>query len=101
MRSHGFPKIYPAVKGKDSVYEGIEWLKTYDIIVHPRCKHMIDELTLYSYKVDKDTEKILPKLVDEDNHLIDALRYALEGQRRTEKQTQTKKASPIPTKSFF
>jgi phage terminase large subunit len=28
MRKHGFPKIMAAVKGKDSVNEGIEWLKS-------------------------------------------------------------------------
>lgn len=101
MRSHGYPKIYAAIKGKDSVYEGVEWLKSYEIIVHPRCKHMIDELSLYSYKVDKQTEKILPVLEDSFNHEIDCLRYSLEGQRRAEKQTKTKTATPLPTKSFF
>lgn len=101
LRKNGFPKIYSAIKGKDSVYEGIEWLKSYDIIVHPRCKHMIDELSLYSYKIDKQTEKVLPVIVDEYSHLVDSLRYALEGNRRAEKQTRTKTANPIPTKSFF
>ena len=46
MRKHGFPKITAAVKGANSVSEGIEWLKSYDIVVHPRCQHMIDELSL-------------------------------------------------------
>lgn len=82
MRKNGFPKIMPSVKGKDSVEEGIEWLKTYDIIVHPRCKHTIDELTLYSYKVDPLTDEILPILKDKDNHVIDAIRYACESTRR-------------------
>jgi len=95
MRQHGFPKILPAVKGQRSVEEGIEWLKSYDIVVHPRCKHTIDELTHYSYKRDSLTDKILPVLEDKKNHVIDALRYALEGVRRT----QTKKVDyrPIPT----
>lgn len=82
LRKHGFPKITGAVKGAGSVDEGVEFLKSYNIVVHPRCTHLIDELTLYSYKVDKATEKVLPILVDASNHLIDALRYALEGMRR-------------------
>lgn len=82
MKSHGFPKIYPAIKGPKSVEDGIEFLKSYDIIIHPRCKHTIDELTHYSYKVDKYTDKILPLLEDKNNHVIDALRYACEGTRR-------------------
>ena len=95
MRRNGFPKITSAVKGPKSVEEGIEWLKTYDIIVHPRCKHTIDELTLYSYKTDPLTGKVLPILEDKSNHVIDALRYACEGMRRTvQKQV---KIDALPT----
>lgn len=82
MQKHGFPKIFPAVKGPGSLEDGIEWLKSFDIIVHPRCRHTIDELTMYSYKVDKLTGKVLPLLEDKNNHVIDALRYACEGARR-------------------
>ena len=82
MQKNGFPKIMRAVKGANSVEEGIEWLKNYDIIVHPRCTHTIDELTLYSYKTDPLTNKILPVLEDKNNHVIDALRYACEAVRR-------------------
>lgn len=85
MQRHGFPKIGPAIKGARSVEEGIEFLQSYDIVVHPRCKHVIDELTLYSYKVDDKTGKVLPILEDKDNHVIDALRYAHEGARRAER----------------
>lgn len=82
MRKNGFPKIMGAVKGPKSLEEGVEWLKTYDIVVHPRCVHTIDELTLYSYKTDPLTGKVLPILEDKKNHVIDALRYACEGVRR-------------------
>jgi len=85
MKKNGFPKLNPAVKGPGSLNEGIEWLKTYDIIVHPRCKHTIDELTLYSYKVDAQTNEVLPVLEDKKNHVIDALRYACEAIRRSSK----------------
>jgi len=82
LRQHGFPRIAPALKGARSVEEGVEWLKSYDIIVHPRCKHVIDELTLYSYKTDPLTGQVMAELADKDNHMIDALRYATEGARR-------------------
>lgn len=82
MRKHGYPKINSAIKGKNSVEEGIEFLKSYDIIVHPRCTHLIDELTLYSYKIDSLTSEILPILEDKNNHVVDSLRYALEGMRK-------------------
>lgn len=82
MQKHGFPKISAAIKGPKSVEEGIEFLKTFDIVVHPRCTHLIDELTLYSYKTDPLTNEVMPILADKHNHVIDSLRYACEGARR-------------------
>lgn len=83
MQRNGYSKIVPATKGKDSVADGIEFLKSYDIVVHPRCKHLIDELAMYSYKQDKQTNEVLPVLEDKKNHCIDALRYALELVRKS------------------
>ena len=95
MRRNGFPKILPAIKGARSLEEGVEFLKSYDIIVHPRCLHLIDELKLYSYKTDQLTDLVLPELADKDNHVIDSLRYALEGARRAMRsQTITRKVIP-------
>lgn len=90
MKSHGFPKIQPAQKGKGSVEDGIEWLKTFDLIVHPRCKHVIDELDRYRWKVDKLTDEVLPILEDKHNHCIDALRYGCEAARHAHKPGQAK-----------
>lgn len=87
MRRHGFPKINAATKGPGSLQEGIEFLKTYDIVVHPRCVHTIDELTMYSYKTDPLTGLVLPILEDKKNHVIDALRYACEAARKAVKIT--------------
>ena len=96
MRKNGFPKIMAAAKGRGSLEDGIEWLKSYDIIVHPRCVHTIEELTLYSYKVDKMTQLVLPELEDKNNHVIDALRYACEGVRKIQKN-KPKIDTPRPT----
>lgn len=97
MRNHGYPKVNSAIKGVKSVEEGIEFLKSFDIVVHPRCKRTIDELTLYSYKVDDLTNEVLPILADKDNHVIDAVRYALEGMRKAviPKDRQETKKRPI------
>ena len=81
MRRNGYPHIRGAIKGAGSVEEGVEFLKSYDITVHPDCKHTIQELTYYSYKVDKKTEEVLPVLADRDNNVIDSIRYAVEGER--------------------
>ena len=90
VKKHGFPRIMAAVKGPKSLEDGVEWLKSFDIVVHPRCTHTIDELSLYSYKVDKMTEQVLPLLEDKQNHVIDALRYACEGVRRANKRTMNR-----------
>jgi phage terminase large subunit len=83
MQKHGYPKINAAIKGSRSLEEGVAFLQAFDIVVHPRCQHVIDELTLYSYKQDPLTEKVLPVLEDKNNHCIDALRYACEGARKS------------------
>lgn len=78
MRRQGF-NISAAKKWQGSIEDGIEYIKTYDIVVHPRCRHTIDELNRYSYKVDKQTGDVLPIIVDKYNHCLDSLRYALDG----------------------
>jgi len=80
LKRHGFPKVMPSLKGKNSVIEGIELLKGYRIVVHPRCEETINELSFYSYATDKDSGKVLPELEkNQSDHCIDALRYACEG----------------------
>lgn len=98
MKRNGFPKIMGAVKGPRSVEEGVEFLKSHDIVVHPRCQHVIDELTHYAYKTDPATSAVLPVLEDKHNHLIDAVRYSLEGVRRIQQQ-KPQKVVILPTAS--
>ena len=82
MQRNGFGAMVAATKGAGSVKEGVEFLKAHDILVHPRCRHLIDELALYSYRTDPKTGEIRSELEDRENHAVDALRYAVEGQRR-------------------
>lgn len=70
--------VVGARKGKDSVIEGVNFLQSYTIVVHPRCDKLIRELNAYRFKVDKRNGDILPILVDKDNHCIDSLRYSVE-----------------------
>ena len=96
LQRHGYPKINSAIKGPKSLEEGIAFLQTFDIVVHPRCRHVIDELTTYRYKTDELTGQILPMLEDKNNHCIDSLRYACEGARLAQMQ-QWKKISYPPS----
>lgn len=94
MRRQGF-RIVSAIKGQGSIEDGVEFLRSFDIVVHPRCAKVIEELTLFAYKIDQHTGEILPVLGDKDNHTIDALRYALEELRRSgyKPQQEQKKTS--------
>lgn len=70
--------VVAADKWPGSVEDGIAHLRTFEeIVIHERCKHTADEARLYSYKVDRVTGDVLPVIVDQHNHCIDALRYAL------------------------
>ena len=83
LRSQGF-NIRGAKRGADSVYEGVRFLQTHEIIVHPECERTITELGLYRYKLDTLSGDVLPELHDKNNHTIDSLRYALENDRKAE-----------------
>jgi phage terminase large subunit len=68
-----------AKKWQGSVEDGIEYLRGFErIVIHPRCKHMVEEARLYSYKADRLTGDILPVVIDRHNHCWDAVRYGLE-----------------------
>lgn len=100
LRNHGFPRIRPSVKGAGSVEEGIAFLQSFDIVVHPRCTHVADELATYSYKLDSLTGEPIPQLEDKNNHLIDAVRYALEGVRRSVTSAMVSFAIPKQVSAF-
>ena len=87
MKRHGYPLIKAAIKGPNSIKEGIAFLQNFDIVVHPRCTHVIDELTHFRYKVDEHTKLILPELMTKKNHVIDSLRYAVEPMRKAKSTT--------------
>lgn len=78
MQRQGF-NISGAKKWQGSVEEGIVYLQSFDkIIIDTKCINAIREFTGYSYKTDRNGD-ILPILIDKDNHIIDAVRYALDG----------------------
>lgn len=72
-------KMRGAKKGKGSVEDGIAFLRSFrEIVVAPSCKHVIDSMKLYSYKVDRLTGEPTPELDHKSSDCIDALRYAVE-----------------------
>lgn len=81
MRRAGF-RIRPSKKGKGSVEEGVKFLQSYDIVIHPRCVETQKEFAGYEFEVDPLTNEVLPILKNDKNHIIDGARYALEDLRR-------------------
>lgn len=73
-----------AIKGKDSINNGIQWIQDLEIIIHPRCSSFLTEISNYTWKVDKFNKK-LNEPIDDFNHLMDAMRYALERFIKTNK----------------
>lgn len=79
LKRHGLPRISSVYKWPGSVEDGIAYLRGFEkIVIHPECKHTIEEARLWSYKVDKDTQEVLPVLIDKHNHCWDGVRYALQ-----------------------
>ena len=72
--------ILPAKKWAGSVQDGITHLRNFErIVIHPRCPETAKEFGLYAFKIDKITGKVLPVIIDANNHCIDSIRYALDG----------------------
>ena len=74
----GITRIRESRKGKDSVNNGIDFLQDFHIIIHPRCVNFITEISNYTWDTDTKTGKRLNIPIDDFNHLMDAMRYAVE-----------------------
>lgn len=77
LKAKGINRITPSVKGAGSINAGIDFMKQFKIYIHPSCVKTIEEFDTYIYKQDKDG-KWLNEPIDANNHVIDAIRYALE-----------------------
>lgn len=77
LQAKGVRRLVPSIKGKGSINAGIDFMKQFRIYIHPSCIKTIEEFDTYIYKQDKDG-KWLNEPIDSNNHIIDAIRYALE-----------------------
>ena len=83
LRELGMRGVRPARKGRDSVKHGIDFIQDFQIVVHPKCVNFITEISNYTWDEDRAGRK-LNRPIDDFNHLMDAMRYALEGVGRGE-----------------
>lgn len=77
LRSKGIKRLHKSVKGKGSVNQGILFLQGFKIYIHPSCEHTIEEFNTYTFTKDKEG-KWTNEPIDDNNHIIDALRYSME-----------------------
>ncbi|OUC52518.1 terminase [Eggerthia catenaformis] len=80
LRGYGL-RIKGAAKGRDSIMNGIQFIQDLEIIIHPRCTNFLTEISNYVF--DKDRfGKLINRPIDDFNHLMDAMRYAIEDEMR-------------------
>lgn len=84
LRNLGLPRVKGSKKGRDSINAGIQFVQDFKIYIHPRCPNFLMEISNYSWDKDK-FGKSINKPVDDFNHLMDAMRYALEDYMRGNK----------------
>lgn len=84
LRMLGLSRIEKSLKGKDSILHGVQFIQDLKIIIHPRCVNFLTEISNYTWDTDKFGNKI-NKPIDDFNHLMDAMRYAVEKQSRRAK----------------
>jgi len=77
LRSKGVKRLHGSRKGRDSILHGIQFLQGFKIYIHPSLKNTIEEFNTYTWKQNKEG-KWLNEPIDENNHIIDALRYSME-----------------------
>lgn len=77
----GLRRIRRATKGRDSVNNGIDYVQDFKMIIHPKCVNFITEISNYVWDEDKFGHKV-NKPIDDFNHLMDAMRYAMQNYSR-------------------
>ena len=81
LKGLGLYRIKGSKKGKDSINAGIQFIQDFKIFIHPRCVNFLTEISNYAWDKDK-FGKAINKPIDDFNHLMDAMRYALEDYMR-------------------
>lgn len=84
LRALGLTRVTSARKGKDSVMNGIDFLRGFRIFIHPKCVNTLTEIANYTWDTDPKTGQKLNRPIDGFNHLMDALRYLMEPFSRAE-----------------
>lgn len=94
LKAKGIRRIHSALKGANTIMQGIQFLQGFKIYIHPSCVHTIEEFNTYTFEQNKEG-KWLNKPIDDNNHLIDALRYSCERYHLGKKKNSGEKYKAI------
>lgn len=75
LKAEGIKVLIPSLGRKKDI--GIRQIQDYQIYVDPTCAHTVHELSSYRWATSREGI-LLGKPIDENDHIMDALRYALE-----------------------
>ena len=70
INHYQLPRIRPALKGADSVQNGIQRMQSFRIHVHPRCINTLIEFNNYAWDTDKDGNFIDKPIKEWDHCLV-------------------------------
>ncbi len=88
LKKLGITRISGAVKGPDSIKNGIDRIQRYDIIIDERCVNTIEEFNNYTWIKDKKTGEYINQPIDTFNHHIDSIRYGTQNVMRKRAHTK-------------
>ena len=78
LQDAGIKRCRECSKGGDAKMHEIKFIQDYKIWIHPRCINFEAEISQYAWEIDKKTGKTLDIPVKDNDHLMDAMRYAVE-----------------------
>lgn len=90
LKHLGISRITAAVKGQDSVKNGIDRLQRYDIIIDERCTNTIEEFDNYTWVKDRKSGEYINEPIDMFNHHIDSIRYGVQSVMRKKPRSESK-----------
>ena len=77
LKLDGISRIRAAIKGKDSINAGIDFLLDYEIVINAHLKDFMQEAYNYTWAIDRKTNKPTNKPIDDFNHFWDSCRYSV------------------------
>lgn len=92
--------IMGVTKGRDSVAQGIDHVRSQRVSVTKRSLNVIREYRNYMWETDRDG-KVINKAEDAFNHAMDAIRYALEGLREQSEEIVLPTVEPVFSRTGY